>query len=99
MAYRSGGQAGFQAYAKPNGFEQITGLNTVKGLTPPAESKYCIIQPEAQNVRWRDDGTDPTTGVGMIIVANDTLVYSGDFSAIKFIEVTATAKLNVSYYK
>lgn len=58
-----------------------------------------MIQAESQNVRWRDDGVNPTASVGMVIVANDTLFYTGDFSAIKFIEVTGSAKLNIIFYE
>lgn len=35
----------------------------------------------------------------MVLAAGTSLVYTGSFAAIKFIEVTASAKLNVSYYK
>lgn len=81
------------------GYEQITGLNTVKGLTPPAGATMALIQAEAQIVRWRDDGTDPAAGVGMTLAAGAVpLVYDGNLNTIKFIEATASAKLNVSYY-
>jgi hypothetical protein len=49
-------------------------------------------------VRWRDDGTDPTTTVGMNLAAGASLDYEGQLAAIKFIEVTASAKLNVAYF-
>lgn len=87
-----------QGYAEPAGYVQIT-CATATGLTVPDFAKYALIQPEAQNVRWRDDGTNPTAAIGQIIVANDTLVYSGKLTAIKFIEVTGTAKVNVTFYK
>ncbi len=80
------------------GYEQITSLNTVKNLTPPATATYAIIQAETQAVRWRDDGTAPTSSVGMTIAAGGELRYDGTLTAIKFIEATASAKLNVSYY-
>lgn len=82
----------------PTGFQQITDLSSAVGLTVPAGSKFALIVPETQDVRWRDDGTDPTSSVGMIIAAKGTLEYAGDLDAIKFIESAASAKLNVSYY-
>lgn len=82
----------------PLGYEQITGLNTVKTLTVPADARVAIIQAETQNVRWRDDGTNPTAGVGMILVSNEAFLYTGNLDVIKFIEVAASAKLNVSYF-
>lgn len=57
-----------------------------------------LIVPETQNVRWRDDGVAPTASVGMPIVVGASLSYDGDLNKIRFIEETASAKLNVSYY-
>ncbi|HNA61455.1 MAG TPA: hypothetical protein PKW79_00055 [Rhabdochlamydiaceae bacterium] len=80
-------------------YQQITSLSSATGLTVPDKATHAFIQPEAQNVRWRDDGNNPTASVGMLLVANDLFIYTGTFSAIKFIEVTASAKLNVTYYR
>jgi predicted hotdog family 3-hydroxylacyl-ACP dehydratase len=80
------------------GYQQITSLSAAAGLTVPAGATLAIIQAEAQIVRWRDDGTNPTAAVGMTIAAAATLVYDGNLNAIKFIEATASAKLNVAYY-
>lgn len=88
-----------QGHLESNGFQQITTVSAAIGLTVPDKTRLAMIQPESQNVRWRDDGTNPTASVGMILVANDILVYSGVLSSIKFIEVTASAKLNITYYK
>lgn len=82
----------------PLGFQQITATATAVGLTPPAGARIAVIDVEAQNIRWRDDGTDPTAAVGMRILVNSESKYSGDLSAIKFIAETAGAILNVSYY-
>jgi hypothetical protein len=57
-----------------------------------------IITAETQAVRWRDDDVDPTASVGMPLAAGVTLQYDGDLTKIRFIEQTASAKLNVSYY-
>lgn len=86
------------------GYQQIASLATSTGLTLPTNNTnfgnptYAIIQAEAQAVRWRDDGTAPTASVGMTIAAGGELRYDGNLNAIRFIEVTASAKLNVSYY-
>lgn len=79
--------------------EQITGLSAVKGLTVPAGTRLVVLEAETQAVRWRDDGTDPSATVGMPLLAGVPKTYTGDFSAIKFKEQVASAKLNVSYYK
>jgi hypothetical protein len=57
-----------------------------------------LITPETQAVRWRDDDVNPTASVGMPLAAGVTLQYDGDLTKIKFIEQTAGAKINVSYY-
>lgn len=87
-----------EAFIRPLGYEQITGLSSAKGLTPPAGARFALIQAESQIVRWRDDGTNPTASVGMMIAATADMVYTGDLSKIKLIEATVSAKVNVSYY-
>ena len=83
----------------PLGYEQITGLGpAAKALTIPAGAQRALIQTTGQNVRWRDDGTDPTATVGMQLAAGDSLFYTGDLAAIRLIEDAASATVNVSYY-
>lgn len=84
----------------PLGYEQVTSLSSAAALAAvPAGAAVALIQAESQNVRWRDDGTNPTTTVGSILPAGSTLQYdAGSFARLKFIEVAASAKLNVSYY-
>ena len=86
---------------KPLGYQQILAatLAAATSLTPPSGTRYAIITPEAQGVRWRDDGTAPTATVGMLLGANGVLIYNGDFTKIQFIAATAGAILNVSYYQ
>lgn len=80
------------------GYEQITSLSSAQSLNVPSGAKFCIVVPESQAVRWRDDGTSPTASVGMPISVGQPVEYSGNLAAIKFIEQTASAKLNVAYY-
>lgn len=88
------------------GYQQITSLSASSALTVPTMDKngskqqptIAIIIPETQAVRWRDDGADPTSTVGMPLAAGVALQYDGDLSKIRFIESTAGAKLNISYY-
>lgn len=83
----------------PNGYQQVTSLSSATALTVPNGTILAVIQAESQNVRYRDDGTNPTASVGFILAAGDNVVYNGNIAALKFIEVTASAKLNVLYYK
>lgn len=89
------------------GYQQITTLSSAQGLTVPqvdpvsglnAKPSIALITPETQAIRWRDDGTAPTASVGMPLAAGVTLQYDGDLSKIRFIEQTASAKINISYY-
>ena len=81
------------------GYRQLTSLSSATGLTDiPQGATLALIVPETQNVRWRDDGTNPTASVGMPIFVGASLSYDGDLNRIKFIESTAGATLNICYY-
>jgi hypothetical protein len=89
-----------------------TGLTVPKGSAPgeapqaagvgsaTSGAVFAVIAPEIGDVRWRDDGVDPTTSVGMLLSAGTILIYTGKLQAIKFINAVAAsgAKVNVSYY-
>lgn len=69
-------------------------LSTCKG-----KPNRALIQCEAQDVRWTDDpDVTPTAAIGMLLKTNTVLEYTGDLSKLRFIEVAATAILNVHYY-
>jgi hypothetical protein len=88
------------------GYQQITSLSTAQALTVPVRDaqglsvkpSLALITPLAQTVRWRDDGVNPTASVGMPLLAGVTLQYDGDLTRLRFIEATASAELNISYY-
>lgn len=89
------------------GYQQITSLSSATGLTVPTrdpstganvKANFALITAEAQNLRWRDDGVDPTASVGMPLAAGVTLQYDGDLSKIKFIQQTSGGIVNISYY-
>lgn len=89
------------------GYEQVTGLSSAKGLTVPAvdpngnsgKPNAVLLQSEAQNIRWRADGTNPTASVGMRLLSTalEPWYYDGDLQKIRFIESAASAILNVTY--
>lgn len=89
----------FDGQLTPTGYQQITSLSAAASLTVPAGSRWALIIAETQAVRWRDDGTNPTASVGIPLATGTAFWYSGALSSIKFIEQTASAKINVSYYK
>lgn len=80
------------------GYQQITSLSAATALTVPSGATLALIVAETQAVRWRDDGVNPTASVGMPMATGVSLSYDGDLKAIRFIQQTASATLNVSYY-
>lgn len=90
------------------GYQQINGAAASTALTIPtvdpvtglsAMPTHAVIVTEAQIVRWRDDGTNPTAAIGMPLNPGSVFVYDGDLRKIRFIQVAATAVINVTYYK
>jgi len=80
------------------GYEQITVLSSSTGINGAAGATLAVIVVEGQNVRYRDDGTDPSASVGMPVPAGASINYDGTFDDLRFIEVAAGAILNISYY-
>lgn len=80
-----------------NSHDPITDLSTAVGLTVPAGTAYALIAVEGKDVRYRDDGTDPTASVGFPLEAG-TLFTHEKPGLLKFIEQVPGAALSVNYY-
>ena len=83
------------------GFQQVTSLSAAAKLTVPDGASFALIQCTTQNVRWRADGTAPTTTVGMQMLAtSNSEMFRGHemLEALQFIEETGSAVLNVHYF-
>lgn len=89
-----------KAFERPLGYEQILAatLAAPTQLNKPAYTKVAYVQVEGGQVRYRDDGVNPATGVGMLLIDGAVLEYAGDMSALTFITESGAPKLNVSYY-
>jgi len=89
--------------AAPLGYQQIANLTAATALTVPGNATFALALLEGVEVRWRDDGVNPTTTVGMpMFEGAPPQQFSGDLSAVKFIQVSGAAgasTLDVSYYK
>lgn len=90
----------------PRGYQQITMDTVAQGLTIPKDANAAIIQFEMWSVRWRDDGQNPTSTVGMLGFAGNFIELStaDQLAAFKFIlDSNSTdddaGKVNVSYYE
>lgn len=83
----------------PKGHQDLDVVSTATALTVAAGSKVALIQCEGQDVRWRDDGTSPTAAIGMRLYAGAApFLYTGNLDTIEFIQVGATATMNINYY-
>lgn len=81
-------------------YEQILVATSLPLTTIPAGCHAALVQAETQNIRYRPDGadTDPTAAIGMVLLADDRPTkIQGNLAAFRFIEETATAKLNITY--
>jgi hypothetical protein len=84
----------------PLSFTTLTGLSAAKPLVVPDGATHATICPSTQNVRWTQDGsTDPTASVGILLAKDTERLFSGNLTNLRFIEVTASATLNIQFYK
>lgn len=88
--------------ATPVGYQQITIAAAAKSLTVPTAGtqrpSYCLITPEVQAVRWRDDGIAPTAAIGMPLAVGAVLRYDADLNKVQFMEQVAGAIINIAYF-
>lgn len=81
------------------GYVQITSLSAATALTIPAGTVLVLVTPETQGVRWRADGTNPTATVGYpLAVGVEARFTLKQLPTLKFIEQTASAKINVYFF-
>lgn len=78
--------------------QKITSLSGATELTVPTGARLAVVMVETQAVRWSDDGTNPTASDGMPIAVGGGWIFDSNLSALKFIEQTSGAVMNVSYY-
>ncbi len=85
---------------KPLDFEEISVADTAIGFTAPAGAVRAVCGVETQPIRYRVDGTDPTSSVGFLVKADETFEIVGPEAIKKFkaIRDDSSGKLNVIYY-
>lgn len=90
----------FNVERRPKGYQQLVVSSTAVGLTVPAGASRAVIRCEAQPIRFRDDGTNPTSSVGFPKVAtNEFELFGNAMRAARFIRSGASdATLEVLYY-
>jgi hypothetical protein len=92
-------------FLTPRGYEQLDISSGVASLTPPDVSNVIpllvLIQGDDGDVRWRDDGRNPTAISGEIIFGSATLQYNVlDLTKFRCTSsnVNGASKVNVTYY-
>jgi hypothetical protein len=65
-------------------------------LTPPAGAKLAVFSVGTAAVFYRDDGTAPTSSLGVTLPSGTIIGYASRFDLIQFISATGT--VDVSYY-
>lgn len=83
------------------GYRQIAagGADTATAVNPPVGTALILIIPEAQAIRWRDDGTAPTATVGQPLAVGTELRYTAaNGPDLKVIAQTAGAIVNLYFY-
>jgi hypothetical protein len=86
------------ATINPIAYRQITDVSAAVSIYG-GNGRVALIQALNANVRWRDDGTNPTDATGMRLHAGATTFYVGNLRTIKFIQESAGAELNISVYE
>lgn len=86
------------AALQPKGYQQITGLTSATALNIPLGSTYAEIAIEGAAVRWREDGSNPTATIGMLMEAGSSRFHTTGLTALRLIQVSAGAVVNVHYY-
>lgn len=97
-----GGGAGPYSFTPLTPMQSGLAITSATALTVPSGATYAVICAEGQNVRYSTDGTTtPTASVGMLLLQNQCVSFSGSLSLSKFraIQAAATATLDVSYFK
>lgn len=85
-------------------FEALAITTTATSLTAAtyAAAQEAIITIASNAIRWRSDGTAPTSAVGHVAAAGDILLIKGGQDISKFQAISQTgaqANLSVTYYK
>jgi hypothetical protein len=105
--YSTGGSGGITPIysytsAGVSQFISAATLASATGLTVPTGATIAQICVETSGVRYRDDGTNPTAAVGIPFIATLTspncFQYAGSLSAIKFILISGSPTMDISYY-
>lgn len=99
MNNKSLGYRQHAAVLAASGIAELLPASCFDGGTIKASVKFFVIQPEAQALRWVDDGTTPTATLGNLLAVGQWLVvYRCQFAGFKAIQAAASSIVNVTAY-
>ena len=79
-------------------YQQIAIGTDVAELEIPNGATGCWIQAQGDDVRWRADGNDPSSSIGLILYDGDEPTwFSEGLSKLKFIGAGSGAVLSVQF--
>jgi hypothetical protein len=82
-----------------SGFQNI-GVTTAQALTVPTGATHALLTVDTGggNIRFREDGTNPTTSIGLLVQAGAAVELT-NLANIRIVSTTGTTTVNVSYRK
>lgn len=88
----------------PIGTMQLTGSVGVLVLTTGSigaisGADAAVIAVSGNDVRYRDDGGQPSSSFGVLLKANTTFDFSGNFTNLQFATVGGAATVDIATYK
>lgn len=96
---KSGFTQTFEVGSQKAVYAQVTNLSSAVPLPKATSGRKALIQALTQNVRWRADGVNPTSTVGMQLAAGKSFEFAGDLTKLRFIEEAVSAELNVTVFR
>ncbi len=93
-------QTGLTANYDTIGFETLSvGDAAVALASVPVTAVRAFITVQDDEIRFRADGSAPSSSVGHLLTPDDVLLLesAADLASVKFIRVTADATISVSY--
>jgi len=96
---KSGFSQTFEVGSTQAYYVQVGTLTSAVYLPRGGAGRKALIQAEAQDIRWRADGNDPTAAIGMVLAAGDSIEFVGDLTKLRFIEAVGGATLNAIVFK
>lgn len=81
-------------------FQNNIALVTATSLTPPPQANFAVIAVKGGPINWTNDGTTPTTVVGIPAAAGERIVYTGPLDLFKAIQTDTNnpATISIAYF-